>query len=68
MKVADLPRGAVVAAVSVPADVCDAKPGDLGVVFEPSNYYGDGGGPMVRWVRNGHACNVYEGWVEIIRA
>ena len=34
--------------------------GTLGVVFEPADYFGDDGGPMVRWF-TGSACNVYEG-------
>lgn len=32
----------------------------LGVVFEEADFYGDGGGPMVRWFSGG-ACNVYDG-------
>jgi hypothetical protein len=32
------------------------------VVFHKAGYYGDGGGPMVRWVGGrGMACNVYQG-------
>jgi hypothetical protein len=61
-----LQRGAIVEAIDVHG-VCDAAPGDLGVVFEETDFYGDGGGPMVRWVKNGHACNVYPGWVKVIR-
>lgn len=33
--------------------------GMIGVVFETTNAYSDGCGPMVRWV-NGGACNVYD--------
>lgn len=39
--------------------------GMAGVVFEESDAYGDGCGPMVRW-ENGGACNVYDGGVEKI--
>jgi hypothetical protein len=75
----NLDRGTVVRAIRhldrVGADVI---PGTLGVVFEAAGAYGDGGGPMVRWVvevtgeniytgRAAGACNVYEGDVEVVR-
>ncbi len=40
----------------------NVKAGEVGVVFEESNYYEDGGGPMVRWFSGG-ACNVYLGQI-----
>lgn len=40
--------------------------GTFGVVFAPTNFYGDGAGPMVRFV-NGGVCNVYEGWVAKVK-
>ena len=38
----------------------NVRAGTCGIVFEPQNAYGDGGGPMVRW-SNGTSCNVYPG-------
>lgn len=43
----------VVARQPVDPVAANAQVGDLGVVFEPANYYGDGGGPMVRWFSGG---------------
>lgn len=63
----DLERGTLVVAVAVPPGACPVPKGMKGVVFEKKNAYGDGCGPMVRWF-NGCACNVYEGWVEVIRS
>jgi hypothetical protein len=38
--------------------IARVRKGDLGVVFARTGAYGDGGGPMVRWLRNGAICNV----------
>lgn len=62
-RLAEYARGTLVRAVRVPPDAAEVAPGTLGVVFEESDAYGDGGGPMVRWT-TGAACNVYDGWVE----
>jgi hypothetical protein len=61
MDVKDLRRGDVVMAVKY-LDAADVHAGTLGVVFEETNAYGDGGGPMVRFM-NMCACNVYHGQV-----
>lgn len=61
MDVKDLQRGDVVLAVQYLA-AADVHVGTLGVVFEEMNAYGDGGGPMVRFM-NMCACNVYHGQV-----
>lgn len=50
----------VVALRDLPGITPDIKKGMKGVVFELSNAYGDGGGPMVRF-ENGHCGNVYDG-------
>lgn len=64
VEVSKLRRGDQVRAIRhLDIGVADAKPGDLGVVFEQTNAYGDGCGPMVRW-HKGTACNVYDGDVE----
>ncbi len=47
-------------------DVADVSAGQPGVVFEEADAYGDGNGPMVRWVISGSACNVYVGDVELV--
>lgn len=44
----------------------NVQSGTLGVVFEETDAYGDGNGPMVRWFSHG-ACNVYDGDVSVIR-
>lgn len=56
----ELRRGAMVKAL-LPLDVgvADVRPGDIGVVFEERGAFGDGNGPMVRWM-SGSACNVYQ--------
>ncbi len=40
--------------------------GTRGVVFEKSDAFDDGYGPMVRWA-DGSCCNVYDGDVEVIQ-
>ena len=55
----DLQRGDVVIALRI-VPAADARPGTLGVVFEETNAYGDGGGPMVQFM-NMCCCNVYHG-------
>jgi hypothetical protein len=48
----------------------DIKIGDHGVVFEEADFYGDGNGPMVSWIKRdgGYgSCNVYEDDVIIVR-
>ena len=64
MEVKDLQRGDVVMAVRNIQAAGDARPGTLGVVFEETNSYNDGGGPMVRFM-NMCCCNVYHG--DVIR-
>ena len=60
-KVCDLNRGTLVAAIGhLDADGANVSDCTLGVVFEVTDAYGDGNGPMVRWCSGG-ACNVYEG-------
>jgi hypothetical protein len=62
-----LPRGALVRAIrKLDPGIADVQAGELGVVFELNNAYGDGNGPMVRWFEGG-ACNVYEGDVQLLR-
>ncbi len=63
---ANLERGdLVVAIVDIPADGGGTiKKGTLGVVFEEADYYGDDGGPMVRWF-SGEACDVYDEMVDL---
>ena len=63
MNVSALHRGTLVVS-NIYLDACDTPAGTLGVVFEETNAYGDGNGPMVRFV-NGNCCNVYEGDVSI---
>lgn len=50
----------VVALRDLPGISSGVKKGMKGVVFELSNAYGDGAGPMVRF-ENGHCGNVYDG-------
>jgi len=62
----DLRRGTLVRAVkNVDPSGADAQKGDLGVVFEESQYHEPNSGPMVCWFHGGR-CNVYEGDVEIV--
>ena len=57
----DLSRGTLVEALrDLDPEGANVAKGTLGVVFEESNFYGDGCGPMVRWATGG-ACNVYHG-------
>jgi hypothetical protein len=66
MPLTTLRRGTEVEAVK-PLDPTGAnvKPGDRGVVFEETNAYGDGSGPMVKWFGGGQ-CNVYPGDVATV--
>jgi len=64
MKTANLKRGTLVIS-NIHLNACNTPAGTLGVVFEETDAYGDGGGPMVRFV-NDHACNVYEGDVSVV--
>lgn len=50
--------------------------GEVGVVFAESDFYKDGLGPMVRWLRinpdgqtmrSGGCCNVYDGQVVLLK-
>lgn len=50
----------VIAAKHLDKPGADVRPGTMGVVFEETNYYNDGGGPMVKWMNMG-ACNIYPG-------
>ena len=59
-----LERGDMVVAARDLSPIVDVPKGTLGVVFEPADYYGDDGGPMVRWF-TGEACNVYDDMVDI---
>ena len=57
----NLQRGMVVIAVRrIDPQGADVRPGTMGIVFEETNAYGDGGGPMVRWMNMG-MCNIYQG-------
>lgn len=59
-KVNQLGRGdVVVARIHIDPEGANVRPGTMGVVFEVSNAYNDGNGPMVRWMNMG-ACNVYD--------
>ncbi len=61
------PRGTPVKATQdIDPTGANVKRGDVGVIFEESDAYGDGCGPMVRWYRGG-ACNVYPGQVVRVR-
>lgn len=60
MKTSELRRGTLVISTRDLTEVCKTPAGTLGVVFEETNAYGDGNGPMVRWLNN-CACNVYDG-------
>lgn len=44
----------------------NVRKGTMGVVFALWNHYGDGAGPMVRWMNLG-CCNVYPGDVTILK-
>lgn len=64
--VVNYPRGTLLRAGRLlDAGHAHAEPGTLGVVFEEANAYGDGNGPMVRWLTGG-ACNVYRDDVEVV--
>jgi len=66
MKIYDLKRGTLVKSLEdFDPKGANVKVGDLGVVFELSDHYKDGCGPMVRWVGGG-ACNIYAGIVEVV--
>lgn len=45
---------------------CAALKGEVGVVFEESDAYGDGHGPMVKWTTCGSSCNVYDADVVVL--
>lgn len=67
-----LSRGTMVFAVRhLDPSGANVKKGTIGVVFEETNAYGDGNGPMVRWTVeesgeiNGKCCNVYDGDVSL---
>lgn len=62
--VESLRPGDLVEADSVPPGVTNPQPqkGERGVCFAEAGHYGDGNGPMVRFM-NGGVCNVYDGWV-----
>jgi hypothetical protein len=62
----NLRRGTLVRSARYIA-ACDTVKDTLGVVFEETDAYKDGAGPMVRWT-DGHACNVYEGDVIVVSA
>lgn len=60
----NLKRGDMVQATAdFDPDGANVKAGMWGVCFEEANFYGDGGGPMVRW-QNGGCCNVYDDFVK----
>lgn len=64
MSSSELQRGTLVRATKViDPEGAHVEIGTLGVCFEQRNYYGDGAGPMIRWV-TGAACNVYASDVE----
>jgi hypothetical protein len=66
MEVKDLMRGDIVMALRhLDPNGADVRKGTIGVVFEETNYYSDGAGPMVRFMNCG-ACNVYRGDVVVI--
>jgi hypothetical protein len=66
MSVSKLNRGMVVIAKrDLDVSGANVRAGTIGVVFEEQNYYGDGNGPMVRWMNMG-ACNVYDGDIDIV--
>lgn len=61
MEVKHLQRGDVVMAVNhLDIRGANVRKGTLGVVFNEMGYYGDGAGPIVRWMNVG-VCNVYNG-------
>ena len=65
VEVRNLKRGDLVKATKfLDPEAARVEVGTLGVVFEETNAYGDGCGPMVRWF-TGTACNVYEGDVAL---
>ena len=56
----------IVATIDLDKAGANVRRGTVGVVFEELNAYGDGAGPMVRWMNMG-ACNVYDGQVDLLR-
>lgn len=63
----ELRRGdMVVATRQVDPPGANVREGTVGIVFEETNYYGDGAGPMVRWLNMGQ-CNVYDVDVRYLR-
>ncbi len=69
MSIVDILKpGDLVEAVDVPEDITrpHPQPGERGVCFGERNCYGDGNGPMVRFM-NGGVCNVYDGWVRLVK-
>lgn len=60
----DLKRGDVVQALEdLDMEAARVFEGMTGVVYEETDAYKDGGGPMVRWA-NFCCCNVYGGQVK----
>lgn len=54
-------RGVLVEAIRpLDPEGANVPVGMRGVVFEDAGAFGDGAGPIVRWMHGG-ACNVYEG-------
>jgi hypothetical protein len=81
MNVKDLKRGTVVRALrDFDPRGANVQEGDMGVVYEESNFHEDNSGPMVRWLEVVEdeagfplhqvgpmgICNVYEGDVEFV--
>jgi hypothetical protein len=66
-------RGQIVRALKIlDPEGAKVQTGDIGVVFEEADYYGDSCGPMVQWlvgyqktIMGGGRCSVYPGDVEI---
>jgi len=64
IEVAKRKRGDVVTARRhLDPEGADVRPGTQSVVFEEADAYGDGAGPMVRWMNMG-ACNIYDNDIE----
>lgn len=65
-EVVNYQRGTLVRALALLDEgAAHVEKGTFGVVFEEANAYGDGCGPMVRWLTGG-ACNVYRDDVEVV--
>jgi hypothetical protein len=65
-KVSKFKRGDMVTATrDIDPEHAQVMRGMVGVVYEVANAYGDGYGPMVKWI-NGGACNVYDHNVRLI--